>query len=158
GLHCLVKGRVQTYSFQRGLPKAQVIRVDADFHGNLWIQTRGAGVVKAAGEKLKLYTMQEGLPSDDVEGCFLEDREGNIWFGKMGVGSNVYRIRDGRHKHVSIFAVVRLYEDSEGSIWIATLMGLYRARKLAITLLTERDGLSHNWVYPILQGRGKEVW
>lgn len=160
GLHCLVKGRVRTYSFQRGLPKAQVIRVSADFHGNLWIQTRGAGVVKATDEKFKLYTMREGLPGNDVEGWFLEDRKGYLWFLAYGgaIGGNLYRIRDGRNELLAKSALGWFYEDHEGAIWIATVMGLHRARDPAITLLTQRDGLSHNWVYPILQGKGKEVW
>jgi signal transduction histidine kinase/ligand-binding sensor domain-containing protein len=156
GLHCLVKGRVRTYSFQRGLPKAQVIRVSADFHGNHWIQTRGAGVVKATDEKIKLYTMREGLPSNDVEGWFLEDRKGYLWFSAFGGAS--YRIRDGKSELLSTSTSGRFYEDHEGAIWIGAIMGLHRAREPAITLLTEREGLSHNWVYPILQGRKEEIW
>lgn len=158
GLHCLVEGKVRTYSLPGNLSNAQVTRVEADFRGNLWIQTRGAGVVKATNGQLKLYTRREGLPSNDVEGKFIEDRKGNIWFGKIGVGNNLHRIIDGKHEPISIFSVTKLYEDSEGSIWIGTLMGLYRIRKLVITLLTELEGLSHNWVYPILQGQEKEIW
>jgi ligand-binding sensor domain-containing protein/signal transduction histidine kinase len=156
GLHCLVKGRVRTYSFQRGLPKTQVSRVNADFHGNLWIQTRGAGVVMATDEKIKLYTMRDGLPSNNVEGYFLEDRKGHIWFAEFG--GALYRIRDGKSELLSISTSGRFYEDHEGAIWIGTIMGLHRAREPAITLLTEREGLSLNRVYTIFQDRKGAAW
>lgn len=156
GLHCLVKGRVRTYSFQRGLAKAQVIRVNADFHGNLWIQTRGAGVVMAKDEKIKLYTMRDGLPRNDVEGDFLEDRNGHLWLAESG--GALYRIRDGKSELLSTSTPGRFYEDHEGAIWIGAMMGLHRAREPAITLLTQREGLSSNRVYTIFQDRTGAVW
>jgi signal transduction histidine kinase/ligand-binding sensor domain-containing protein len=156
GLHCLVKGRVRTYSYQRGLPKARVIRVNTDFHGNLWIQTRGAGVVKATDEKFKLYTMRDGLPGNDVEGYFLEDRKGHLWFA--GSGGALYRIRNGKSELLSTTTSGRFYEDHEGAIWIGATIGLYREREPAITLLTEREGLSSNRVYTIFQDRAGAVW
>jgi signal transduction histidine kinase/ligand-binding sensor domain-containing protein len=158
GLHCLIKGRVRTYSFQGNLSQAQVIGVYADHYGNLWIQTSGAGVVKVTNGQIKHFTTREGLPSNQVVGSFLEDRKGNLWFSDYSPGSRVYRIKNGKPE--LIHALVRgwFYEDHEGSIWFGTLTGLYRLRELAITLLTERDGLSHNWVYPILQDRAGAIW
>jgi len=46
GLHCLIKGRDETYSLPSQLQKAKVVGVSLDRKGNLWIQTKGARVVK----------------------------------------------------------------------------------------------------------------
>jgi signal transduction histidine kinase/ligand-binding sensor domain-containing protein len=156
GLHCLVKGRVQTFSLQGDLPKAQVLRVSADSRGHLWIQTRGAGVVKATNGKLRPGAIRGGLPNDEVGGHFLEDRKGRLWFAQFG--GNFYRIREGRPELAATFMVFVLYEDREGSIWVGTSEGLHRVRESALTLYTQREGLSVNSVYSIFQDRRGVFW
>jgi ligand-binding sensor domain-containing protein len=159
GLHCLIKGQVRTYSLQGNLSKAQVTGVYSDNYGNLWIQTRGAGVIKATNGQLKLYTMREGLPGNNVEGNFLEDRKGILWFAEYGAGGRLCRIRDGKHETIPALTQGWFYEDREGSIWIGTTAkGIHRVRESAVTLLTEREGLALNWVYTILQDRRGAIW
>lgn len=159
GLHCLVKGRVQTYSPRSQLPKAQIIGVSVDLYGSLWIQTKGAGVVKLTNGQSKLYTVREGLPSNDIEGLFLEDRNGNLWLADHK--GSLYRIRDNKYELIRTFpsySLIALYADREGSVWIGSPMGLFRMPESSITLYTEREGLSLNWVYSILQDRAGVIW
>jgi len=159
GLHCLVKGRVQTYSLRSQLPKAKIIGVSVDLYGGLWIQTKGGGVVKLTNGQSKLYTVREGLPSNNVEGLFLEDRKGTLWLADYK--GRLYRIRDSKYELVRTFpsdSLIVLYADREGSVWIGTPMGLFRIPESAITLYTEREGLSLNWAYSILQGRAGAIW
>ncbi|MGH9838428.1 MAG: ligand-binding sensor domain-containing protein [Blastocatellia bacterium] len=159
GLHCFVKGRVRTYSLQ-DLSNAGIIDVYTDCHGNLWIETRGAGVAKLTNEQLKRYTVREGLPGNDLTGFFLEDRKGNLWLAAHKDNS-LYCIRDGKYELIRAFppfSLAALYEDREGAVWIGTSTGLYRIRELAITLHTEREGLSWNWAYSILQDRAGAIW
>lgn len=156
GLHCLIKGQVQTFSLQSELPKAQIQTVNADFHGNLWIQTKGSGVLMVANGQRKLYTARDGLPGKDVEGYFLEDGKGNIWYGAFG--GSLYRIREGKRELANALEAYVLYEDREGSIWIGTPKGLRRWREFTITNLTERDGLSSDQVYSVFQDRAGAIW
>jgi signal transduction histidine kinase/ligand-binding sensor domain-containing protein len=159
GLHCFVKGRMRTYSLPE-LSKAQIINVDTDYNGNLWIQTRGEGVVELANEQRKRYTVREGLPSNDLTGFFLEDRKGNLWLAAHEDHS-LYRIKDGKHElmHTFLpFSLAALYEDREGAVWLGTSTGLYRMREAALTLHTEREGLSWNWTYSIFQDRAGAIW
>ncbi len=159
GLHCVIKGSVQTYATPSLLQTAQIIGVSIDRYGNLWVQTRGAGVAKLTNEQSELYTVREGLPSDDVEGLFLEDRKGNLWLADHKGG--LYRIRDGKYELINTFpgdSLIALYEDREGSVWVGTPVGLYRIPESTITLHTEREGLSLNWVYSVLQDRAGAIW
>ncbi|HKY45138.1 MAG TPA: two-component regulator propeller domain-containing protein [Pyrinomonadaceae bacterium] len=158
-LHCFVKGRMQTYSLPE-LSNVQIINVDTDHNGNLWIQTKGAGVFRLHNEQLKRYTAREGLPSNDLTGFFLEDRRGNLWVADHQDHS-LYRIKDGKNElilRLAPFSLSALYEDREGTVWIGTTSALYQMRESAITLYSERDGLSWNWTYSILQDRAGAVW
>ncbi len=159
GLHCFVKGRLQTSSLP-DLSNIQIIGVSADIYGNLWIETKGEGVVKLANGQLKRYTVREGLPSNNLSGIFLEDRKGNLWLA-VHEGSSLYRIRDGKYELTRTFppfSLAMFYEDREGAVWIGTSTGLYRIRESAITLYTERQGLSLNWAYSIFQDRAGAIW
>ena len=159
GLHCLIKGRDETYSLPSQLQKAKVVGVSLDRGGNLWIQTKGAGVVKLTNGQSRLYTTREGLPSNDVAGLFLEDRTSNLWLADNQ--STLYRIRNNKYELIQIFpenSLIVLCADREGSVWIGTPVGLYRWPESAITLLTEQQGLSLNWTYSILQDRAGAIW
>ena len=159
GLHCLIKGQVQTYHFQDGLPRTQIIRIQADQYDNLWIQTRDSRVIKLTNGQFKFYAMKERLPSDNVEGYFLEDRKGNLWFANPWLGKGfLYRIRDGKYELMVTVQVGKLFEDREGTLWFGTTTGLYRVRQQGITLLTEKQGLSLNPVYSIFQNRKGIFW
>jgi ligand-binding sensor domain-containing protein len=159
GLHCFVKGRIQTFSL-RDLSDAKILDVYSDCHSNLWVETSDAGVAKLTPAQLKRYTVREGLPSNTLTGFFLEDRKGNLWLAAHQDHS-LYRIQDGKSELMRTFppySFAALYEDREGSVWLGTSVGLYRIRELAITLHTEREGLSWNWVYSIFQARAGVIW
>jgi signal transduction histidine kinase/ligand-binding sensor domain-containing protein len=156
GLHCLIKGQVQTYALPAELSTAQILRVNADFRGNLWIQTPGVGVVKVTDGQRKLYTTREGLPSNNIEGDFYEDRKGALWLGEFG--GNLHHIQDGRRELAHTFQAFAFYEDREGSFWIGSPVGLHRRRDLTIASLTEREGLSLNGVYSVFQDRAGAIW
>jgi ligand-binding sensor domain-containing protein/signal transduction histidine kinase len=159
GLHCFVKGRAQTYSYQDNLPKAQIIDVSIDLSGNLWIQTKGGGVVKAQNGQIKLHIRRESLTSKNVQGVFLEDHKNNLWFAQHS--GNLYRIVAGKYELMRTFpdfSLEVIYEDREGSLWIGTNDAIHRLRELTITLLTHRERDSLDRVYSILQDRGGAIW
>jgi len=159
GLNCFFQGRMRTYSLPE-LSNVQIINVDTDHNGNLWIQTKGAGVFRLQNEQLKHFTSREGLPSNDLTGFFLEDRKGNLWVADHQDHS-LYRIKDGENqliRRLAPFSLTALYEDREGTVWIGTTSALYQMREAAITLYSERDGLSWNWTYSIFQDRAGAIW
>ncbi len=159
GLHALVKGQVRTYSVRSELMSAHVTGVSSDRRDNLWIRTRGAGVIKASGRGLERYTTRNGLPSDDPDGAFFEAHTGDIWF--HDVQGNLYRIRNGNHESIKVpgapqSGVKSIYIDREGSTWIGTTAsGLYRLREPAIITYTDPPSLI---VYSILQDSTGAIW
>lgn len=57
-----------------------VFTITEDRHGNIWFGDRDAGTWKFDGEKMKNYTVQDGLTNDFAQAIY-EDRKGVLWFG-----------------------------------------------------------------------------
>jgi len=79
-------------------------------------------------------------------GGFLRDRDGAFWFATLDSG--LRHVHEGR---VDAFGqadglsgdeVVRLFEDREGNVWVATVDGIDRFRPLAVVTYSPRRGIS----------------
>jgi len=132
-----------------------------DSRGNLWIR-----------EGLNLYLLRDGqitpFPGIPPLRPMCEDADGGVWFGKPLIvqysGDFLARFKDGRFTFfgeadgllkASIRSIIR---DREGSIWLATTRGLYRARKRLMTAHSTESGLATHEVYPLAQSRDGRIW
>jgi len=132
-----------------------------DSRGNLWIR-----------EGQNLYLLRDGqitpfsgAPPFRPMG---EDADGGIWFGKpLRVnysGDVLARFKDGRFTMfgeadgVLKSSVRSIIRDREGSIWVATTRGLYRARKRLMAAFSTESGLASHEVYPLAQSRDGQIW
>jgi signal transduction histidine kinase/ligand-binding sensor domain-containing protein len=111
-----------------------------DQNGNLWLSTRGAGLLRFDRDHHTFIryrnnpTDLDSLPQNNVESLFA-DREGSIWagLGRMGVarfGTKPLPFRsfhqlDSTGNMVQPF-VGAVYEDTQQSIWIGTPAALNR--------------------------------
>jgi signal transduction histidine kinase/ligand-binding sensor domain-containing protein len=92
----------------------------------------------------------------------LRDRDGGLWVGTSDRGlvhvhqgrTDVFAPSDGLSGEV----VLSLFEDREGSIWVATVSGLDRFRDFAVTTFSVNQGLSSSDVWSILAERDGSVW
>jgi ligand-binding sensor domain-containing protein/signal transduction histidine kinase len=111
-----------------------------DQSGNLWLSTRGAGLLRFDRDHRKFIRYrnnpadQDSLPQNNVESLFV-DREGSIWagLGRMGVtrfGTKPLPFRgfshlDNANSTVQPF-VGAIYEDRQRILWIGTPAALNR--------------------------------
>lgn len=124
-----------------------VYHIMEDNKGNLWLSTKGNGLIKAEfdinsphGVRFISYKSDTNNPSsissNDVY-CTFQDSKGRIWVGLLGGGLNLLREEaDGVtfiHKHnglrkyppYGLYMEVRnMLEDNEGRIWVGTMDGL----------------------------------
>jgi ligand-binding sensor domain-containing protein/signal transduction histidine kinase len=90
------------------------------------------------------------------------DRRGGVWIGTQHDG--VIYTHDGvttrftRADGLSGDFVTALLEDREDNIWVATLNGLDRFRRLAISTITTKQGLSTDTVMSVFGSRDGSVW
>src|SRR5689334_17140980 len=111
----------------QSLPSSQIWSLLASRDGTLWIGT-SKGLASWKDGKLTAYTEL----ADKYIFKLLEDREGAVWAGGMGVPTGrLCVIRDGR---VQCYGedgalgrgVIDLYEDSKGDLWAGVENGLWR--------------------------------
>jgi ligand-binding sensor domain-containing protein/signal transduction histidine kinase len=109
----------------------------------------------------------EAIPFPNTVGQFrarrlLRDRDGGLWIGTQQQGlvhlhrgkTDVFSASDG----LSGDSVYSIFEDQEGSIWVATINGLDRFRDFAVATLTVNQGLSNARVGSVLADRDGSVW
>ncbi len=126
GVHFLSFNSANTPQFKAD----HISALAEDELGNLWIGSRGGGVVRLGKSGFENYSTLNGLSSDMVN-CLLADHKGGIWIGTV-YGLN--HLKDG--KISSGFSkeglpgtdIKALARDTKGAIWIGTDRGMASLR------------------------------
>lgn len=136
-----------------------------DSQGNLWIGTRGGGLVclNAEDGKFSVFTTRQGLASDMLEAIY-EDHKGVLWIGtdaglnrkEYGESFTTYTTQQG----LSIDRIRAISEDRKGNLWIGTEDGLNRMQgeNGAFTRYTTHEGLSDNNITSLFRDRQGNLW
>ena len=92
----------------------------------------------------------------------LRDANGGLWIGTTDHGLvHMHQGRTDRFANsdgLSGDAIQCLFEDREGSIWVATLDGLDRFRDNAIPTISVKQGLSNPTIWSILAAKDGSMW
>ena len=140
------------FTEKEGLCNNGVLSILEDKSGNLWFGSSWGGVSKYDGKSFTCFTEKEGLSNNTVR-SMLEDKIGNLWFGTYGGGVSKY---DGNRVEAIEAALKRGKPIPEG-----TQQDLKRENgKLvkSFTHFTEKEGLSNNIVYSILEDKSGNIW
>lgn len=92
----------------------------------------------------------------------LLDRNGALWIGTEDQG--IYRIVEGKVDHfdntdgLSGNKITALFQDHEGTIWVATSRGIDSFRDLPVITLSRREGLHSDGAESILSSSGGTIW
>lgn len=96
------------------------------------------------------------------QAALLRDRDGGLWIGTLDAG--LVHLHQGR---IDVFtqsdglsgaAIESLFEDREGSIWVATANGVDRFREYAIPMISKKQGLSNSNMTCMIAARDGSVW
>lgn len=137
----------QVFSASTGSHIGNVYHIMEDNKGNLWLSTKGNGLVKAepdilspAGFRFTRYKNDQNVVSSiNNNGAYFtyQDNNGRIWVGVFGGGLNLLWEENGevtfKHKYngfkqypsYGLYMEVRnITEDDNGRIWVGTTDGL----------------------------------
>lgn len=149
--------------------------IHQDRTGAMWFATK-KGLVKYAGGAAEIFTIADGLPSNDVR-IVHEARDGSLWIGCFGgiavlspafgrqtsgnqenrpkAGFKTFTEQDGLAGNF----VRAIYEDTGGAFWIGTYdSGLSRFKDGKFTNYTTADGLFSDGVFQILEDDRDNFW
>ncbi len=100
--------------------------------GSLWAGTYGEGLWSLNNGQLRLYTIADGLSSNEIR-SLVEGTDGTLWIGTFGGGLDA--LRNGQFFHVTARDgllsdnVSHIEDDGHGSLWLSTTRGICRVRK-----------------------------
>jgi signal transduction histidine kinase/streptogramin lyase len=164
-LHVFAHGEQLQYPLPGGWPRSAPIMVGADLNRQIWLATGTGKVAELVDGHWSIVSGRS--PSRSIPGGMAgftsdyRDSHGRIWHCENGWDP------DGRYvQYVSLprsepgkIAFTALFEDREGSIWLATDgQGLYRLREQTIQVISKEQGLADRNTYPIYETRDGAIW
>jgi signal transduction histidine kinase/ligand-binding sensor domain-containing protein len=151
------------------MPHAKISDLTRTDDGRPLIAVNGAGLKQFADGKVEPYPIrsankQNALLADrDADSNkLLRDRDGGLWIGTVARGlihvhqgrTDVFTKADGLSSNI----VLCLFEDREGTIWVATTAGVDRFRELAVTTISVKEGLSSDATSSVAAAKDGSVW
>jgi signal transduction histidine kinase/ligand-binding sensor domain-containing protein/CheY-like chemotaxis protein len=145
-----------------GTAPSPVNAIQRDTDGTLWIGTEG-GLVRFRNGAAQILTQAQGLPADHIT-ALIPARGGGYW---VGTDNGFCRLQNGRLTSfgtrqsgpLPVGTVSGLYQDAQGSLWIATLgFGVFRFAGGRLTGYDSRNGLPDNTIYSIREDGGENLW
>lgn len=174
GLNCFDGKKFTCYKHEEGNPNSlsndNVFAIDEDKNGNIWIGTLGGGIqcLNPKTGKFQTFTTTDGIGSDYVSSLQVGKDNQLIIGTAYGLsifdmeshkGSNFLGVKSGT-KDFSDTNLNQVYQDSRGLLWVATREGLniYDLRSDVLTILTEEDGLSNQFITGIAEDDNRNIW
>lgn len=143
-----------------------VAAIAARAQGGLWVGIAkpgaGLGLEQFIDGKFVPFVSQDFDASTLPVSVMLTDRRGALWVGTFGQG--LYRIyqdtvdRFQASDGLSNDRVNGIFEDVEGSIWVATATGVDQFRDQRVTTFTKRQGLSADAAGTVAASRDGSLW
>ncbi|ADW70811.1 diguanylate cyclase [Granulicella tundricola] len=144
-------------------PHARISSLLVDHNDHLWIGFEHSGMATLRDGKLERYTVQQGLPNDDVAQLF-EDHLGHLWVG-LGEGG-VLELRDGLftsfgvQEGLSENMVWSVLQARDGSFWAGTdskgLDHIFKDGSVQVYGL--KEGLPGGTVFALHEGLDGSLW
>lgn len=161
---------VVNYSMLEGLPINQLLCLEEDMEGNMWIGTNGEGICKFLGDHFSHYVKSSDLSSDNITDIRYDGEEG-YWLATDGGGLNYFvQDQNGRLKVKSftkedglpsdyLTAVFIRHLVNNPYLWVGTTnKGIAKFDGKKFTSYTTDDGLLENRINDIYEDGKGIVW
>ena len=136
-----------------------------DRDGSLWLGENA--VHRITNGVLTTFDEKDGLPQNSVYHSFWQEQDGSVWLSSGGASSTSVGLIEFNGDHLTLWgkssglnssSIVDLFNDREGTTWLATDRGLSRRRKQVIQGYSTADGIDHSEVYPLIRDHEDNIW
>lgn len=161
GLTSYYRGHFETITTENGLSSNDVIALQQDSFGRLWIGLFDNYLNYQNHGKIIRIGPENGLHGIRIH-TILEDKNNVIWIGTDKHG--LYQFDDNKVKKTvnptlpKQFSVYKLSLDRKGNIWIASDQGLFGLSDGTIDHYSVKDGLTTNMVKDVLVDSDDNIW
>jgi ligand-binding sensor domain-containing protein len=143
-------------------PPLMVRNIKQDRNGNILIAGSNSSVCDVFRYDGKSFTNLTIKLDSHRFWDVLEDRRGNIWFASIDSGVYYYNGKSFQHfttrEGLANNAVMCIYEDKTGIIWIGTGSGVSRYDGKSFRNFTTKEGLSNNDLTTIMEDKTGKLW
>ena len=151
------------------IPGVQISDLSESDDGHLLIAILNGGLKQLIHDSIEPYPIRSAssptAPLQDAEvdsNRLLRDRDGALWIATVRRGlirtfrgrADTFAVSDGLSGNVSC----SLFEDREGTIWVATTSGLDRFQQSSVATLSTKQGLHTDAVVSVLGATDGSVW
>ncbi len=136
-----------------------------DKDGSLWLGENYVHRIRSG--EIKTFDESDGLLQNSIYHSFWQEADGSIWLSSGGastVGVGLVQITGdsislwGKNEGLGNTSIASVYNDREGTTWLATTKGLSRRRKQVIQGYSTQDGLIYSETYPMYRDSKDTVW
>ena len=172
GLFHVDRGRIARYDTSDGLP-FDSLSVAEDASGDIWVGTRGSGVVRLARSGATTWTRAHGMVNQRIRALFQLDDRTVCAANQLGVSC----LEEGVIHHASLWpAGIEqgwgwnhiVANGADGTLWVASPSGLIhwpRVRRIEdldrvapLKIYTTRDGLGDDNIFRVWRDSRGRLW
>jgi diguanylate cyclase (GGDEF)-like protein len=136
-----------------------------DRDGALWLGENKVHRIRDG--QIRTFDQIDGLPANSIFHSFWQEADGSVWFSSGGASSSGAGLVQIKGDNLSVWgkghglgntSILDIFNDREGTTWLATDRGLSRRRKQIIQGFSMAEGINHSEVYPLYRDRRDNIW
>jgi len=149
-------------STETGFEVNSVWSMEQDSMGDLWMGTRGSGLLKFDGNSFTQWDRKQGLPHNVIRSVAL-DQQGRVWMGTWGQGicmkegNQFYQFSEA--EGLSCNLITKIFIDSQQRVWFGTEYGgvgvIDQGRLMQYSA---KEGLIENTILDIEESNTGEIF
>ncbi len=158
------------YTAKEGLPSNQLLCMEEDMEGNMWIGTNGEGICEFLGDRFAHYNKSSGFSNNNITDVIWDGKTG-FWLTTDGGGldyfiqddkgkiqTKIFDVKDGLPSNY-LTAVSQGKTDNNPYLWIGTTnKGITKFDGKKFTSFTTDDGLLENRINDVFVDDNGIVW
>lgn len=136
-----------------------IATITQDSLGAIWLGSGGSGVCRLASPMMYIFTTESGFPSNHILDI-TTDSKNRIWISSdKGVcflkNDSIYYTDS---EAINKLTVNSVYEDKDGSIWLASNSGAFKISENIVEVYDDVSGLPGNIINIIYQDNDNRYW